>query len=259
MSDPTRAFYDDLADWYHLMFQDWTRSIQWQASVLGPLIERELPTGQLRILDCACGIGTQTLGLAERGHVVVGTDLSARAIARAIREAEQRNLSIEFEVADMRDLSGVSKSEFDVIIAADNALPHLLTEQDLSRAIQQIHSKLSAGGLFVASSRDYDEILANRPAMPPPTFFHDGEYRRIYHQLWDWTSEREYKLHLYITQQTNTGWNSRHFVSVYRALLREELTALLHQASFTQVRWLMPAESGFYQPLVLARHEKKSL
>jgi SAM-dependent methyltransferase len=254
MGDPTRACYDDLADWYHLIFQDWARSIQWQAGVLGPLIEGELPTGHLRILDCACGIGTQTLGLAGRGHALVGTDLSAAAIARARREAHERCLSIQFEVADMRDLSWVSKSGFDVVLAADNALPHLLTEQDLSRAVQQICGKLRRGGLFVASIRDYDQVIVNHTAMPPPAFLQDGEYRRIYHQVWDWTSDRQCTVHLYITQETRTGWNCRHFVSVYRAVLREEFTALLRQAGFVDVRWLMPAESGFYQPLVLARH-----
>jgi glycine/sarcosine N-methyltransferase len=254
MGDPPRVFYDDLADWYHLLFQDWARSIERQASVLGPLIEGELPTGPLRILDCACGIGTQTLGLAARGHALVGTDLSAAAIARARREAQQRNLSIQFEVADMRDLRGVSESGFDAVLAADNALPHLLTEQDLGRAIEQISGKLRGGGLFVASIRDYDEIIVHHPAMPPPAFFQDGEYRRIYHQVWDWTSDRQYTVHLYITQETRVGWNCQHFVSVYRALLREELTALLSRAGFIDVRCLMPAESGFGQPLVLARH-----
>jgi glycine/sarcosine N-methyltransferase len=106
----------------------------------------------------------------------------------------------------------------------------------------------------VASTRDYDQIIVNHPAMPPPTFFQDGEYRRIYDQVWDWTSDRQYTVHLYITQETRIGWNCRHFVSVYRALLRDELTAILSQAGFVDVRWLMPAESGSYQPLVLARH-----
>jgi glycine/sarcosine N-methyltransferase len=35
-------------------------------------------------------------------------------------------------------------------------------------------------------------------------------------------------------------------------VLRQELTAVLHQAGFVELRWLMPADSGFYQPLVLA-------
>jgi glycine/sarcosine N-methyltransferase len=254
MGDAARAFYDDLADYYHLIFQDWDQSIQRQAGVLGPLMEGQYPAGPLRILDCAAGIGTQTLGLAGRGHALMGTDLSEAAIARARREAQQRNLAIPFEVADMRDLSGVRESGFDVVLAADNALPHLLTGEDLCRAVQQIGGKLRRGGLFIASIRDYDQAIANRPITPPPAFFQDDEYRRIVHQIWDWTSDRLYTMHLYITQETRNGWTCRHFTSVYRALLREELTSILTRAGFGEVRWLMPAESGYYQPLVLARH-----
>ena len=90
--------------------------------------------------------------------------------------------------------------------------------------------------------------------MPQPAFFQDGVYRRIYHQVWDWTGDRQYTTHLYITQETNAGWTCRHFVSIYRAVLRDELTEFLRRAGFTNVRWLMPADSGFYQPLVLATY-----
>jgi SAM-dependent methyltransferase len=254
MGDRTRTFYDDLAESYHLIFQDWTQSVQRQAGTLGPLIEREMPVGRLWILDCACGIGTQTLGLAQRGHTLVGADLSEIAISRARREAEQRHLSIQFEVADMRDLSSLSVTEFDVVLAADNAIPHLLNEQDLSGAVQQIAGKLRPGGLFLASIRDYDQIVKDRPAMLPPAFFQDGVHRRIYHQVWDWTSDRQYTVHLYITQETQAGWKCQHFVFIYRAVLREELTAVLRRAGLVEIRWLMPDESGFYQPLVLARN-----
>jgi glycine/sarcosine N-methyltransferase len=256
MGNPTRTFYDDLAESYHLMFADWTQSVRRQAAVLGPLIEREIPAIALRILDCGCGIGTQSLGLAQRGHAIVGVDQSEVAIGRARREAQQRSLSIQYKVADMRDLSSVLENEFDLAIAIDNALPHLLDEQDLAQAVQQIAGKLRPGGLFLASIRDYDQIIQQRPAISPPAFFEDGEHRRIYHQVWDWTGDRQYTVHLYITQETNAGWTCRHFLSVYRALLREELTAILHQAGFVELRWLMPADSGFYQPLVLAHYAR---
>jgi methylase of polypeptide subunit release factors len=40
------------------------------------------------VLDCACGLGTQAIGLARRGCTVHATDLSPAAIARAARDAE---------------------------------------------------------------------------------------------------------------------------------------------------------------------------
>jgi glycine/sarcosine N-methyltransferase len=98
------AFYDELAEFYHLMFEDWNRSIAAQAAVIGPILERSTGKASPYVLDCACGIGTQTLGLAQRGHVLVGSDSSRAAVARASTEAKLRNLDVTFHAADMRTL-----------------------------------------------------------------------------------------------------------------------------------------------------------
>jgi hypothetical protein len=49
------------------------------------------------------------------------------------------------------------------------------------------------------------------------------------------------------------GWTAAVRSTTYRALRRAELTAALHAGGFTGVAWLMPAESGYYQPVVVAR------
>ncbi len=245
--------YDALSAFHHLIFADWNASIAWQAGVLGPLLEREAGRNRLRILDCACGIGTQALGLAMRGHAVVGSDVSGAAVARARREAAARDLPMTFHVADMRDLSGIAEADFDAVLAADNALPHLPSDDDIRRAAGGIAAVLRPGGVFVASIRDYDEIVREHPPATPPVFHGAGGNRRIVHQVWDWISEREYRFHLYITWQEGDGWQYRHFVSTYRAVLRAELSALLESAGFVDVRWLMPGDSGYYQPIVVAR------
>jgi len=73
------------------------------------------------------------------------------------------------------------------------------------------------------------------------------------HQVWDWIDDTRYTLHLYLTIETDAEWKTHHFVSEYRCLLREELYTLLRSVGFQDVRWIMPAESGYYQPLVLAQ------
>ena len=45
-----------------------------------------------RVLDCACGIGTQSIGLAQQGFQVTATDISAAAITRARTESQRRGL-----------------------------------------------------------------------------------------------------------------------------------------------------------------------
>ena len=245
-------FYESLADYFHLIFEDWDRSIHWQAGVLDLLISRELPQRPLNMLDCACGIGTQALGFASFGHRVVASDLSRAAVNRAKREAESRGLDISFHVSDMTSLKEIADRDFDVVAALDNALPHLTSDQ-LVFAIKAVGSKLRSNGLFIASIRDYDTLILQRPTMQQPAFYGTDGKRRIVHQVWDWIDEARYTLHLFITTQSDQAWTGHHFVSEYRALQRSELSRVLQSAGFQHVRWLMPAESGYSQPLVLAR------
>jgi glycine/sarcosine N-methyltransferase len=159
---------------------------------------------------------------------------------------------VQFDVADMRDLSSIPQQEFDAVLAADSALPHLLSEQDLERALRQMASKLRPGGILVATLRDYDHLIQARPAMQTPSFFEDSGRRRIVHQVWDWDGA-EYDLHLHISWESSVGWTSKHYVSRYRALRRADLETAFQQAGFTDVLWLGPAETSFCQPIVVAR------
>ncbi len=83
------AFYDDLAADYHLIFENWERSIDRQSEVLASLL-RDAET----VLDAACGIGTQAIGLARAGFAVTASDLSPAAVARCSREAAARGLPV---------------------------------------------------------------------------------------------------------------------------------------------------------------------
>ncbi len=244
-------FYDGLASSYHLLFEDWDRTIARQSKVLAPLLSERGPETRLKILDCACGIGTQALGFAALGHQVVASDISPGAVNRARREAQARSLAITFHISDMTSLEEITEGSFDVIAALDNALPHL-TREELGKSIRAIAARLKLGGRLLASIRDYDALIVKRPAIQEPAMFGDGGSRRIVHQVWDWTGGESYTVHLYLTVETKDGWKVQHFVSQYRCLLREELTAHLAANGFAEIRWMMPEQTGFYQPLVLA-------
>jgi len=256
MADDILSFYENLAGDYHLIFEDWDDAIQRQAKVLGNLLAPLSNGASLRILDCACGIGTQAIGLAVAGHSLVASDLSSAAVRRAQAEAERRNVRMSFHISDMVSLAEVAGNSFDVVIAMDNALPHLNCEQ-LSHAAAAIRNKLRPGGTFMASIRDYDALVVARPAQQEPAFYGPEGARRFVHQVWDWSADSVrnpgYVLHLYITIQSDSGWRARHFISHYNCLLRQTLTSILSAAGFADIRWVPPSESGYYQPIVLAK------
>ena len=142
---------------------------------------------------------------------------------------------------------------FDAVICMDNALPHLESDEQLLQAATQMGRKLRPDGLFVASIRDYDNLVREKPRVQGPNFYSDEKGRRIVHQVWDWLDDRRYTFHLYITRENQDGWESQHYASNYRSIMRDELSQILERSGFGGCRWILADESGFYQPILLAK------
>ncbi|QPP07828.1 class I SAM-dependent methyltransferase [Streptomyces bathyalis] len=243
-------FYDELADDYHLIYADWEASMRRQGRALDALIGHEHAT----VLDCSCGIGTQAIGLALHGHSVTGTDLSVRAVARASHEAGRRGLALSTAAADMRQLP-FGDGRFDAVVCADNSLPHLLTEQDVHTALAGMRRVLRPRGRLLISTRPYDELLRERPSSAPPSVHRiaDGE-RTITFQLWHWHDDGEhYDLELFQLLPEGGSWRVEAHRTTYWALGRDRLAGLAALSGFVDVEWRMPQETGFFQPLLVAR------
>ena len=256
------GFYDALADDYHLIFEDWWTAAEHHGQIVRQLLQRYGVTPPARILDCTCGIGTQALPLARAGYRVVGTDLSEQAVTRAGREAAARGIAIQLTVADVRELDAHVNGPFDAVISFDNSLPHLLTEAGLVTALRQISATLAPAGMVAVSVRDYDALAAERPTGTMPRLYRDAGVAgdapeggtRITGQAWEWDENgTTVDLHLFVLTEQDGAWDARVHTTTYRAWRRHELDAALARAGFTDTAWYDPAESGYYQPIVVAR------
>ena len=160
-----QTFYDNLATQYDKLFLDWQATTQEQAVILDRLFADNGFDKSANILDCACGIGTQAIGLAAIGYHVTGSDISDGELAEAKMRASQNNVNVRFEHADFCALESTFTEQFDIVIAMDNALPHMLTSHDLASAVKSIVNQIRDGGMFVASIRDYDALLMDKPPL----------------------------------------------------------------------------------------------
>ncbi len=248
--DIVQTFYDNLASQYDKLFQDWRATTQEQAEILSRIFCKCGFDENARILDCACGIGTQAIGLAARGYCVTGSDISDGELAEAKARAEKEAVTIRFEHADFCALSETFSEQFDIVIAMDNALPHMLTEQALQTAVESIAEQTAEGGIFVASIRDYDALLADKPPYSPPYIHKTENGQRVSFQTWSWEGDC-YKLIQYIIDDEDDLQINK-FECAYRAVRREDLTRLLLSAGFRRAEWKFPEETGFYQPIVIA-------
>lgn len=247
----TQTFYDNLATQYDKLFRDWQSTTREQAAILNRLFQEKGFDTTAQVLDCACGIGTQAIGLAALGYRVTASDISDGELAEAKKRAAANNVQLALYHADFCALSEVFSQSFDVIICMDNALPHMLSSGALASAVSSIADRVVPGGLFVASIRDYDALLAEKPPYSPPYIHKTDKGQRVSFQTWVWDGDR-YKLTQYIIDDEETLQVSK-FDCEYRATRRQEITDLLLQSGFGCVEWKFPQETGFYQPIVVAK------
>jgi ribosomal protein S18 acetylase RimI-like enzyme/SAM-dependent methyltransferase len=243
-------FYDGLASRYHLLYADWEAAIVQQGTALSRLLEEAGLRPGDPILDAACGIGTQTLGLAQRGHQMTASDISGGAVQRLREELAHRGLRAEARVDDLRLLQHTPPNSMVALLACDNSLPHLLSDEEILQALRSCHRCLRPGGVLVLSVRDYAAIPRVNPDVRPYGVRRVGENRFIAVQVWEWEGD-QYDLRMYLTTETPDGRCSTQVLrSRYYAITIERLVALLAEAGFVAVQ---RRDDVLFQPVLLAR------
>jgi len=250
----TQQFYDDLASYFHLIFEDWEATMTRQGEAIASQIQMELaPTlvERVRILDAACGIGTQTLPLAALGFQLVARDLSPSAVARLQQEADARNLVLDAAVADMRQIGSTVRRPFDVVIALDNSVAHLLNDEELHTAFLEFFRVLRPGGIFICSVRDYDKVTRGESSTHSYGVREFREERFQLKQDWQWSDPTHYRSTFVIDRETRDGLvrevcTTGHFYAVST----ERLLALLREAGFDDCRRI---DDAFFQPMIIAK------
>lgn len=249
MNNSPQQFYDDLADSYAFIFPDWKAAVERQGNIISKLIG-EPP---LKVLDCSCGIGTQAIGLAKLDYTVHATDISSKEVEKAKEAADEMGVDLTFGVADFRNLDDEVDGEYDVVISFDNSLPHLLTDEDITKALDSMKTKLVEGGKLFISIRDYDALLKEKPRATMPQVTQTDEGERVYFQTWQWSEKLPtYQTNLFILVPENGSWKVNTSSTIYRALRKNELSELLEKSGYKNIEWLEPRQSGYYQPIVTA-------
>lgn len=242
------SFYDALSPFYHLIYHDWAASVERQATQLDDLIRERWGESVTTVLDAACGIGTQTFALAGRGYHVTASDISTAALERARAEAERRGHHVRFVVDDMRRLDSHGDDTFDLVIACDNAIPHLTSDAEILRAFEAFHRKVRPGGGCIISVRDYAGLPREGARLVPFGVRQDAGTRFVVFQVWEFDAAG-YALNFYFLEDPDDGLPVTHVMrSYYYAITIDRLEQLMREAGFEAVERL---DERFFQPLVV--------
>jgi SAM-dependent methyltransferase len=242
------SFYDELAPYYHLLYGDWEASIAKQGGALADLLCESGVLPSASVLDAASGIGTQTIGLVQRGYQVTASDISTGAINRLRNELLSRDLRAVAFVDDLRTLERTLSESMAAVLACDNSIPHLLSDSDILQALQSCWRCLLPGGIAIFSIRDYAAIERKHPDVRPYGLqLMDGS-RFLAVQVWEWDVD-QYDLRLYLTTELPSGICETKLIrSRYYAVTIEKLQELMLQAGFVQIQ---RRDNVLFQPVVL--------
>ena len=242
-------FYDRLAPFYHIIYKDWNAAVERQATQLSTIIQDHWGDKTQNILDVSCGIGTQTLGLASKGYSMTASDLSSKEIQRAAAAARARSLNINFSVCDMRAAYDHHQAQFDSVISCDNSIPHLLSDQDILKALKQMYACTQAGGGCLLTLRDYDKEERGTGIFKPYGIREDAGKRYFVFQVWDFEGDI-YEVSMYFIEEDRQSDSAHTHVmrSRYYAISPNRLMQLMEAAGYTSVTRL---DNQFFQPVLV--------
>lgn len=150
------------------------RTVETHAAFLLPYLQPHM-----RLLDCGCGPGTITTGLAKvvAPGDVLGLDADQHQVDRANDHAAKEGVpNVTFEVASVYELP-YPEASFDVVFSSA-LLEHLGTPV---QALREMWRVLKPGGLVAVRIPDYDGFL------------YGGPHADAVQQYWD--IEDEYRKH----------------------------------------------------------------
>lgn len=242
-------FYDQLAPYYQYLYADWDASVTRQAAALDGIVREFFGTGARCILDAACGIGTQSIGLAALGYSVSASDISPIEVERARDLAQRRQVTIDFRVADMRRLRAAIPETFDVVIACDNAVPHLLTDDDIRQAFQQFYDCTTLHGGCIISVRDYANLERGGRQLHPRVIHDLPGGRLLLFDVWEFDGDY-YDLTIYAVDDRGQAEATTHVMrgGRYYCVTVDQLEQLLKRAGFKQV---IALRERFFQPVLV--------
>ena len=244
--------YHELAASYDRL----TNDVDYEAAVAfyWQLLDREGLSPRTAV-DLACGTGSVTLILAQKGIQTTGVDMSPEMLCVATQKAEgldNRPVFVCQKLQELRLLRGV-----DLAVCALDSLDYVTDPKDCQEAICRVYKYLNPGGCFIFDVNTPEKLKA----MDGQVFLDEDD--DVY-CVWRGEFDEDTNICTYwmdLFQRAGNVWNRSYEEHREYAYSAQQLVSYLKTAGFTGIevfgdRKLTPPQPGEQRIYLKARKGK---
>lgn len=238
MSKNPDSAYDEVAEMYHALWDDWYLPAALPA--LENLLFRIVPPGS-RILDLCCGSGHVTQELIARGYEVTGIDNSAGLIGLA----RKRFPDVDFRVQDARALK--VEETYDAALSTFDSLNHLPRLSDLKEVFRRVRRALARRGRFV-----FDMNLAEAYTMDLEDWVADVDDDSVglVRGSFDFATKTASTELIWFTRDRETElWRQRRSIVEQYCYPQTDIMTALAEVGFRKIESITAEKAGFNSDL----------
>ena len=153
---PNSCDFDLYEGYYSEFYEAITSRTDYDIPLILEQAQRKGPSG--KILELACGTGRILMHLANRGHEVVGLDLSEDMLKLCRRKQAQLPARLKNRIeVKQGDMTAFELDEkFPLIVLSATSISLLRSISDVERMLQTVYDHLEDGGRFL-----FDFVLSN--------------------------------------------------------------------------------------------------
>lgn len=197
--------------------------------VSGILAENGIKDGIL--LDLACGTGTMSVRMAQKGYDVIGIDNSPEMLNEAREKAADAGEDILFLCQDMCDID--LYGTVDCTVCLLDSLNHLESEEELLAAFKGVSLFTVPGGLFIF---DVNTEYKHKHVLGDNTFVYENDdVYCVWQNEYD-DESRTVEIFLDFFEEENGLYRRSSEYFTERAFSDDDIRRMLGEAGFTDIK-----------------------
>jgi ubiquinone/menaquinone biosynthesis C-methylase UbiE len=194
--------------------------------------------GVRTVLDCACGTGIQSIGLAQKGYQVSASDISTRILERLREKARSKQLTMEIKRADFRNLKPWKGTKFDAVICCGNSLTLVPHAEDISRSLRSmVQVTKTPGGVAILGLHNYLKLKREGKTLLVRRAVIGNDEAELALDLRFFGTERVQVTYM-LAQFIHGRWRLKAYTKSYICLAADELRNAMLSAGFRSVKLL---------------------